>query len=121
MIQLNEFNLTLWIGRNVALRRREKKLSNDDIARLVGVTRTSITNLEAGRQKVPVALLYRVALALDADPRAFFPSLEEITEEQLVAVKVGGRLVEVSTSVAAEIERLIEQNTTKGVGHEHTG
>lgn len=108
MEDLNEFYLMHEIGRRIALWRREARMSQDDLAAAVGVVRCSITNLEAGRQKSPVTLLYRCAVALKHCPKDLFPTVEEIQSPHSVKVKVAGREVEVSPAVASEIERLIE-------------
>jgi len=52
------------IGRRVREARQTAELSQDSLASAVGLTRTSITNLESGRQQVPLHVLYELARAL---------------------------------------------------------
>lgn len=49
------------IGSAVRQARISASLSQDDLAKAVHMTRTSITNLEGGRQQVPLHTLYAVA------------------------------------------------------------
>ncbi len=52
------------IGKRVREARRNKHLTQERLAEIVSVTRTSITNIEKGRQKVLVHSLYNLAAAL---------------------------------------------------------
>jgi len=48
-------------------------LTQDGLAKLVGLTRTSITNLEQGRQKCLLHTLSEIAAALQVEPAALIP------------------------------------------------
>lgn len=60
-------------GRRVRLARRRADLSQDTLGRLTGLNRTSITNIEAGRQRIPLHLLLDFAAALDVEPLELLP------------------------------------------------
>jgi transcriptional regulator with XRE-family HTH domain len=60
-------------GRRVRLARRRADLSQDTLGRLTGLNRTSITNIEAGRQRIPLHLLLDFATALDVEPLELLP------------------------------------------------
>jgi transcriptional regulator with XRE-family HTH domain len=60
-------------GRRVRLARRRAHLSQDTLGRLTGLNRTSITNIEAGRQRIPLHLLLDFATALDVEPVELLP------------------------------------------------
>lgn len=60
-------------GRRIRLARRRAHLSQDALARLTGLNRTSITNIEAGRQRIPLHLLITFATALDVEPMELLP------------------------------------------------
>jgi transcriptional regulator with XRE-family HTH domain len=60
-------------GRRVRLARRRAHLSQDTLGRLTGLNRTSITNIEAGRQRIPLHLLLAFATALDVEPVELLP------------------------------------------------
>lgn len=75
------------LGRLVRLHRERARLTQDELARRVGMTRTSITNIESGRQKIQIDTLYQVARTLEISPDALLPSpgedLPEMFETQL--------------------------------------
>ena len=64
------------IGRRIrdARRKRNPALTQDDLAQSVGLTRTSITNVEHGRQKCLLHTFVQIAAALQIDPANLLPS-----------------------------------------------
>lgn len=52
------------IGRNIRSCRKKRGITQQELASHVGYTRTSIVNIEAGRQHMAVHALYAIALAL---------------------------------------------------------
>ena len=61
------------LGRRVRRRREQLDRTQDELAAQVGLTRTSITNIEQGRQKIQVHMLYSLAAALDTAVIALLP------------------------------------------------
>ena len=53
------------LGRTVADRRRNLRLTQSNLAERVGLSRASVANLENGRQRIMVHQLYALANALD--------------------------------------------------------
>lgn len=53
------------VGRRIAALRTDCGLTQADVAMAAGLTRSSIANLEAGRQRVPVHVLVTVANLFD--------------------------------------------------------
>lgn len=66
------------IGRRVKARREELGHSQAWLAERVGLLRTSITNIESGRQKLPLHSLYAICLALGVDPTEVLPAASEV-------------------------------------------
>ncbi len=64
------------VGRRIrdARKRRTPALTQDELARLVGLTRTSITNVEHGRQKCLLHTLADIAAALQVEAASLIPS-----------------------------------------------
>ncbi|HEY9372570.1 helix-turn-helix transcriptional regulator [Streptomyces sp.] len=58
------------VARNARALRKANGLSQADLAHAVGLSRASISNVEAGRQGLSVALLGRIADALGVPPAA---------------------------------------------------
>jgi transcriptional regulator with XRE-family HTH domain len=65
------------LGANIRANRDRLKLSQDELARSVGLTRTSLTNIEKGRQHPPLHTFCEIAQRLKVDPSALLPSREE--------------------------------------------
>lgn len=61
-------------------------MSQDDLAQRAGISRTSVVNIEAGRQGVALATLYRLAEALGASPGDLLPELAEVGETPAIAI-----------------------------------
>lgn len=52
------------LGKQVGAERRARGISQAELARAVGLTRTSMTNIEAGRQRPPLHVTVALAQAL---------------------------------------------------------
>ena len=61
------------LGRIVRERREASDLTQADLAHAIGLGRTSVANIEAGRQSVLVHQLYGLAQALGCEPRDLLP------------------------------------------------
>lgn len=48
-------------------------MTQQELATAIGLTRTSIANLEAGRQRIPLHILYAIAEALGVAPTVLMP------------------------------------------------
>ncbi len=56
------------LGNKIATVRLAKNWTQGELAEKMGYTRTSITNLEAGRQDMPIHKLYELAGILEVEP-----------------------------------------------------
>lgn len=74
---MNDERIYLEIGRNIRSRREFLELTQDALAQRVGLTRTSITNIERGKQKIQIHTLFRIAEALESHVASFIPSTSE--------------------------------------------
>lgn len=82
------------------------------LAARLGLSRTSISNIERGTQRIFIDQLYEAADALKVDVSKFLPTLEEVSVR--LEVRVSGQNVsadvvasagEVARSVRAEVEQ----------------
>lgn len=62
------------VGRLIRAHRNKQKLSQEGLARRIGHSRTSVTNIEAGRQRIPLDLLFALGNALHVDARDLLPA-----------------------------------------------
>lgn len=75
------------IGQLIRAARREAGLTQDQVAERLGLTRTSITNIESGRQRFQVHVLFLLAEALGVTPIAFLPASPDEHPEQPEVVR----------------------------------
>jgi transcriptional regulator with XRE-family HTH domain len=68
------------LGERIRVTRRARQLPQARLAELVGLKRTSITNIERGKQKLLAHTLFDIALVLGVEPGALFPSAAPSTE-----------------------------------------
>jgi transcriptional regulator with XRE-family HTH domain len=61
-------------GRMLSEARRKKRISQEMLADELGLSRTSITNIEKGRQPVQLYSLYLIARLLGTDVKDLLPS-----------------------------------------------
>ena len=73
------------VGRRIreARKRRKPPITQEALAELVSLTRTSITNVEKGRQKFLLHTLVDIAAVLQVDPASLLPQSSAEGERQL--------------------------------------
>ncbi len=67
-VDVHERDLYTQIGARIRKLREEAKLSQEQLAQGVGLTRTSITNVEQGKQKMLLHTFVEIAHQLSVDP-----------------------------------------------------
>jgi transcriptional regulator with XRE-family HTH domain len=66
------------LGKRIKLQRSRQGWTQIQLAKELGLSRTSIANIEAGHQNTPLHVLYDVCLALKLQLKDLLPNLEEI-------------------------------------------
>jgi transcriptional regulator with XRE-family HTH domain len=69
------------VGRRVRQARETAGLTQDTLATRVALSRTSVTNIEGGRQKMLLHTLWELAAALGVEPAALLPDARNASEE----------------------------------------
>jgi transcriptional regulator with XRE-family HTH domain len=69
------------VGSKIREARKRRRWNQSDLATDVGLTRSSIANVEAGRQRLLVHALLKVAVALEVPPESLLPSTDELRHE----------------------------------------
>ncbi|MER3429015.1 MAG: hypothetical protein C4334_13180 [Pyrinomonas sp.] len=106
-MRVNEPALYRTIGERIRARREELGLNQSALAAEVGLRRTSITNIEAGRQKAPLHVLYALCLALDLEIGCLLPSNAEVIEQSVVTVEFGREKKRIPPEAARVLENLL--------------
>ena len=79
---MDEESINKALGTRIGVERRRSLLTQEDLARRVGIGRTTIANIERGRQSVSVPLLYRLASALGVAPESLLPQGVETSSSE---------------------------------------
>lgn len=77
---LEQIALYRKLGENIRKCRVQRKLSQDELAKLVGLNRTSMTNIEKGRQHPPLHTLCEIVEHLKVDISELLPRLAAIQD-----------------------------------------
>ena len=72
-------NLYALVGARIREARLRSEKPQDELAKAVGLQRTSITNIERGKQKLTLDNLYLIAEELGVDPHSLLPGIDELS------------------------------------------
>ena len=99
-------------GKKLAEKRKESGITQADLGRRVGLVRTTIANLEAGRQSVSLPLLYRIVQSLGNDLASLLPPIET-GMENASAQDEDSATGEISARESGWAERVIRRSPEK--------
>ncbi len=108
-MQVNETLLYHLIGENVKRQRVKVDITQAQLADAVGVLRTSIANIEAGRQKLPLHLLYKLCIVLGVEVVDILPRNMAISQPTTTSINIDGVAKEVSPKTAEFLRQLLEE------------
>lgn len=63
------------LGKRLRIAREKAGMTQVELARKIRMSRTSVSNIEAGRQGISVAALYAIAAAIGVEPSEVMPPL----------------------------------------------
>jgi transcriptional regulator with XRE-family HTH domain len=106
---MDEQHLYRLIGERLRTRRMAMGLTQEDLAARAGIRRTSITNIESGRQKLPIHLLYQLCAILGVEIGAVLPTQAEIGVRLTQPIDVAGVTREVPPQVAEIVRQWREE------------
>ena len=106
------------IGANLKSYRRAIGMTQAQLAEKSEVQRTSVTNIEAGRQKAPVHVLFQLCAALEVELAAVLPANAEVVQGRTVAIEIDGLVHEMPPKAAASFRYLRQQLQAKRMGGE---
>lgn len=73
--------LSLMVGEKIKLRREVFGISQSQLADKINIGRSSISNIEKGRQLPPLSLMYHICNQLNVDIQSIMPTYSEIAEK----------------------------------------
>lgn len=68
------------LGKRIKSRREELNLNQSDLGDRADIGRASISNIEQGRQKPPLSVIYKICHELDVDVHTILPTYKEIED-----------------------------------------
>ena len=71
------------LGERIKAARKLKKFNQTKFAKLIGISRPSLVNIEKGRQRAPLHVIYYIADLLDLIVIDLLPSKEEFEESDI--------------------------------------
>ena len=77
--QLEKFYQLVGKKITVARKRRGKDITQEDLAKGIGISRTSVVNIEKGRQRPSLHLLWNIGQFLEVDVINLIPTKRELT------------------------------------------
>ena len=101
------------IGSAVATARRAKGVSQDDLAGALGLSRGSVSNIEAGRQKLLVHTLMRAAQYLGVPVAQFIPDANAGRRPEPAAEMELNSVRRLRHSERAEILAVVQRMTNR--------
>ena len=104
-----QFNVRL--GEKIRNLRREAGLVQAQLAQMVGLSRASVTNIEAGTQAPPPYRLALIADALRVHAADLVPMLAEVADPELPP-----RFADAFASVTAKADKQTRNGTLRGQG-----
>jgi transcriptional regulator with XRE-family HTH domain len=108
-MKIDETLLYKEIGRRLKERRLALGLTQEQLAEASDVLRTSITNLEAGRQKTPLHVLYELCAVLEIEIVELLPKRSEVSQKETVSIEIGGRMAAVPPKSAEILQKLMNK------------
>jgi transcriptional regulator with XRE-family HTH domain len=97
------------VGQLINIARKKTGLSQADLAKAVGLTRTSISNLEHGNQGISLSQFYKIAYALHYEPSQLLMMMDNNEYLRLTSDEVP------DDSVRFEIDKVIKVSINKEV------
>jgi transcriptional regulator with XRE-family HTH domain len=104
---LNTDQLYALIGKRIAEIResQDPRVSQDDLAKVLGLKRTSVTNIEKGNQKLTLEAIYRICERFGLELGDLLPAVSDVVLPTAQPIVVGGKAHELDVMTAAALER----------------
>jgi len=90
-VPIEEIAIYREVGKRLRERRDVLGKKQEDVAKHIGVERTSVTNIEKGVQKPPLHLLYKICEYMDIEITEILPTVLSVKKDDRIAVEFAGK------------------------------
>lgn len=97
------------LGSVIRERRLALGMTQEELATASGVRRTSVTNIESGRQKPPLHVLYDICIALSIEVASVLPSNITVQRSPSTTFSINTKDVQVPPKTAEFLKQLLEE------------
>ena len=108
-IRVDEAVLYGAIGAAIRKKRAEVGMTQAQLADAAAVLRTSIANIESGRQKAPLHVLYRICAVLELDITAILPAVAAVARPDPVVAEAADAFEHALPKAASLLRRLLDE------------
>lgn len=84
---------------------QQPKMSQEELAEVLELKRTSVTNIERGNQKITLDSLYALCARFGLEIQAVLPPVQDVTGVEPKKVVVGGQMHEVGAKLLSSLQR----------------
>lgn len=100
-------------GARLVHHRKKIRMTQLDLAKRVGLGRTTIANIERGRQTVSLPLFFRFAIALNVPVGDLLPSIQVSLSGKTIACDVPGAIGNVPNKAQIWAEEVLQETEKK--------
>lgn len=111
VLMLSEHEIYVSLGQRIRSARESANLRQDELADRVHMTRTSITNIERGNQRIQIHTLFALAKALDVTPQELLPPTNT---QSLRAEAIKSELEKQSSTVQSWVLEILNSSREDG-------
>lgn len=104
------------IGQRIKNERINAGYKQNDFAELLQISRTSLVNIEKGKQRPPVHFFYELSRILNKQIIIFLPQFEEFSSSHQFNIKITEQIIEKSKGNSDIQEKLFEFVKTNSIG-----
>ena len=107
MFEVSEDELYKLLGKKLKKLREDADIKQNQMAEEVDLLRTSISNIEAGRQHPPLILLYKICFILGVEATDVLPKMSEVLKQNVVDVETGNGIKKMPPKAAEMFKKMI--------------
>ncbi len=109
LTQVNSFkSVYKLVSAKLKNRRLELELTQEDVVMRTDLTRTSLANIEAGRQNPPLHVIYQLCEVLDMEPKDILPYKNELVQTKTLTLSLNQEL-ELPPLAAQVLEAMLRE------------